>query len=163
MTTWAHNAIAEANCHGTLQLGGVSLNCPAWAVMNIASLWEPAPPRGENIEIPFRPGRLQVPRIRDERTDSLQILVVGTCYYDGTPTADPYAGLENNIDWLNDNLFAYATVMDPFDAVLTMPSGALKGGPMQLGTAKFGWEVGVAATVTVDYTLPDGQLAALGP
>ena len=162
MTTWAHRQIEAANCHGTLQLGEVSLNGPAWAVLNVGVLWEPAPPRGENLAIPFRKGKYQTPRYRDERSDTLMLLIVGTCDMDGEPTADPYSGLEANVEWLNDNVFAYDEVTDPFDAIVTMPSGNMKGGPMQLGAVKFGWEVGVAVTATVDFTLPDGQLAALG-
>lgn len=162
MTHWAAREIQQANCHGTLQLGEVSLNTPAWAVLNVATLWEPAPIRRENIAIPFRRGKLAVPGILDERTDSFMILVVGTCDQDGVPTDDPYVGLEANVEWLKSNLFAYADVVDSFDAVLTMPSGIEKGGPLQLGTAKFGWEIGVAVTITVDFTLPDGQFDPLG-
>lgn len=163
MTHWAHREIQQANCHGTLALGEVSLNTPAWAVLNVASLWEPAPIRRENIAIPFRRGKLAVPGIMDERSDSLLILVVGTCDQDGDPTSDPHVGLEQNIEWLKSNLFTYATVVDSFDAVLTLPSGAQKGGPLQLGTARFGWEVGIAVTITVDYTLPDGELDPITP
>ena len=163
MTHWAAREIQQANCHGTLALGEVSLNTPAWAVLNVATLWQPAPIRRENIAIPFRRGKLAVPGIIDDRTDSLLILVVGTCDQNGDATEDPYVGLEENVGWLNDNLFAYATVVDSFDATLSMPSGAQKGGPMQLGTAQFGWEVGVAVTITVDFTLPDGQLDPLPP
>ncbi len=163
MTRWAEAAIQAANCHGTLQLGEVSMNRSAWAVLNVATLWEPAPPRGENLLVPFRPGRLQLPRIRDERTGSLQILVVGTVDLNGDPTLDPHVGLEQNIDWLNENLFAYAETMDPFDAVLTMPSGAQKGGPLQLGVVQYGWDVSIAVTLTVEFTLPEGQLEPLAP
>ena len=158
MTHWAHRQIAQANCHGTLALGEVSLNTPAWAVLNVETLWEPAPVRRENISIPFRRGKLGVPGIMDDRSDTLMLLIVGTCDQNGDPTDDPYSGLEANVDWLNTNLFNYATVVDSFEATLTMPSGATKGGPLQLGTVKFGWEVGIAVTATVDFTLPNGCL-----
>ena len=161
MTSWAHNAIQAANCLGTLSLGGVSMNRDAWSVLNIGSLWEPAPKRGENLLIPFRPGRMQLARMRDQRTDTLDLLVVGTVDVTGVPTADPYEGLEANIDWLNDNVFDYAETMFSFSATLTKPSGIQWGAQLQIESVKFGWEVGVACTATIDYTLPEGRFTRI--
>ncbi len=161
MTTWADRQIQAANCHGTLELGNVSMNCPAWAVLNVASLWEPAPPRGENLLIPFAGGRFSVGHTRDERADSLQLLIVGTCDSDGVPYGDPYVGLEENVMWLNDNLFDYAEVRSPFQAELTLPSGSKRGGALQIGVVKFAWEVGIAVTATIDYKLPAGRLTPI--
>lgn len=159
MTSWAQSQIQAANCLGTLKVGTVSLSGPAWAVLNIGSLWEPAPTRGENILIPFMEGRFTTGRTRDERSDSLQLLIVGTCDPTGEPTPDPHVGLEENVMWLNDNLFDYADVRYPLEVELTLPSGAKREGIIQIGTVKYGWEVGVAVTATVDYTLPYGRLA----
>lgn len=158
MTWCAETEIQAANCHGTLTVGGVSLNRSALAVLNVATLWEPAPPRGENLLIPFSAGRMSFARMRDERAGSLQMLVVGTVDVNGTRNPDPYIGLEENIGWLNANLFAPAETMTPFNAVLTMPSGAQKQGPIQFGAVQFGWEIAMATTLTVDFVLPRGCL-----
>lgn len=163
MTYWADREIRQANCHGTLTLGGMSMNTSAWAVLNVASLWEPAPVRRENMLIPFARGRLPVAGYLDERKDSLLILVTGTCDDDGVPYADPYVGLETNINILNSNLFSYADVVGHLSAVLTLPSGATRSGPLQFNSVQFGWEVGVAVTITADYTLPYGKLDPIAP
>lgn len=160
MTHWAHREIQAANCHGTLAIGGTTLSCPAWAVLNVASLWAPAPTRGANRFVPHSAGTVALPRRRHEAQRTLEMVIVGTCDFDGDPYADPYEGLEANVDYLNDNVFSYADTMTSLLGSLTMPSGVTRTAQVQIERVEFGVGSSVALTATVDITIPQGHFAA---
>jgi hypothetical protein len=158
MTSYSHPAIEAANCHGLLSIDGVLLNRDCMAVLNVMELWKPPPTRGANLDIPFLPGTLPIPRITHEAKRNLHLLVVGTCDLTGAPNPDPYIGLEENMEWLSDNIFALRTTAE---AEVLMPSGNIKSGPVQVesDTLEWGVEIGIAITATFDITIPAGYLA----
>ena len=158
MTNFAQAQIAAANCHGLLSIDGVLLSRDCMAVLNVIDLWKPPPTRGTNEDIPFRAGTLALPRITHEAKHNLHLLVVGTCDLTGAPNPDPYAGLEENMEWLSDNIFALRTTAE---AEVLMPSGNIKSGPVQVecDTLEWGVEIGIAITATFDITIPAGYLA----
>lgn len=158
MTTWADEMIQESLCHGSLTYGGIDLSTPAWTVTNLIVLWQPSDRRGENLMIPGLAGRIVLPKRRDETAETLEMVVTGTVNRLGVPYADPYEGLEANLDYLCDNVFDTAAATSGATASLTMPSGATRTGPMQVVDASFNTEVGIAALVTVDVILPYGKL-----
>ena len=152
--------IKQANCHGTVSIGGVSMNRPAWAIMDVHQCWRRAPYRGGNLPIPYQAGGgIKLPRIKDAAERTFQLLVVGTISYDGSISLlGPQVGLEYNINYLMNNLFAYAEETGWFDCTLTLPSGATRSGTIQLGEPDWGVNIGSAVTLTCPYTLVDGQL-----
>ncbi len=162
MTTWVDDVIQQSLCHGTLEIDSIPMTCPAWTVTNVYVLWQPAPARGENLGIGGMPGRYTMPRRRDEVQRTLEMVVTGTCDQSGVKTADPYIGLEVNLAYLNDNVFSTGDYMVAGTAALTMPSGDVRTGPIQVEEVTYGIELGVVSLVTVNVTLPEGVLKSTG-
>ena len=151
--------IKAANCHGTVTIGGISMNRPSWAIMDVYQFWRRAPYRGGNLPIPYQAGGgIKLPRIRDAAERTFQLLIVGTVDQYGYTLANPQIGLETNINYLMDNLFAYDDEIGWFTCSVTMPSGSVRTGTIQLGEPDWGVNIGVAVTLTCPYTLVDGQL-----
>lgn len=157
MTNIIHPQIETANCHGIVSLDGVVLSRDCMAVMNTVELWKPPPTRGNNLGIPFLEGTLPIPRITNEAKRSIHLLVVGSCDLTGAANPDPYIGLEENMEWLSDNIFALRA---PALLEILMPSGNIKrgGATVECDTLEWGVDIGVAITATFDVTIANGWL-----
>lgn len=160
MTSTAQSQIVAANCHGIVSFDGVSLSRDCMAVMNTIDLWKPPPTRGGNLSIPFLNGTLAIPRITNEAKRNVHLLVVGTCDLTGAINDDPYVGLEENMEWLSDNIFA---LRGPAMLEILMPSGAIKrgGATVECDTLEWGVDIGIAITATFDVTIANGWLETI--
>lgn len=164
MATWADNQIRGADCHGTLTLDGRSMNRAAWAVLNNWVFWQPAAKRGEDNIIPGRSGALPNRRRRTATVVTLELLIIGTVDRLGVaqPPADWQQQLALNSEWLDDNIFAPVNTTDGTrTAVLTLPSGYTRTGPVHVLDVNYGVTVAPAITATVDISIPAGQLGPL--
>lgn len=119
--------IYNYDCHGTLTVGGVSLTCPAWAVLDLWALWSQFSVRGEDRLLPGAAGVVPYKRRIEPVRFDLRFLVIGDVDEDGVPYPDPVVGLETNLATL------WTSVLQPTltgdgtrAAVLTLPSGATR-------------------------------------
>lgn len=134
MPKFTYNAAA-----GDLTIGGIAMNCPAWKVLNLHELWQPADQRGTDRLIPGSNGVLPLRR-RDTVTQrSLQMIISGTHLQNGNEASTPLVGLQVNIEYLRDNVVAPTGTGDGTrTAVLTMPSGATRTEPVHVTGLEFG-------------------------
>lgn len=143
-------------CQGGLSLGGVNMNCPAWKMLDLSALWYKLEKRGQDIVVPGVSGMLSYPRRATGTSHSLPMVIVGDCDPAGSPFANPWIGLESNINVLR------GTVLDAFTtigAVLTMPSGATRSGPVQIDSFELGDHTFTARYAAVlNLTIPAGVL-----
>lgn len=124
---------------GDLTIGGIAMNCPAWKVLNLHELWQPADQRGADRVVPGASGVLPLRR-RDTVTQrSLQMLISGTHLQNGTEASTPLIGLQVNVEYLRDNVVApTGTGNGTRTAVLTMPSGATRTESVHVVGMEFG-------------------------
>lgn len=85
----------------TLTIGGTAMNGPAWKVLNMHVLKQPAPQRGSDRIIPGSAGVLAYRRRETVATYSLQMLISGTHDRNGTSNTDKVQQLFTNVDYLN--------------------------------------------------------------
>lgn len=150
---------------GTIEIEGLSLHLPSWwvvggmaALMAGISVW-----RGDNVTIPGRPGTLELPKLGDEMTYSLQMVFQGVFDPDGEPYDDPFIGFETNL-----GLFK-STVCLPKDgsvttraAMFTTPSGSELTADVQ-PVLMVGGDTGTdIANAVLDITISAGEFEATG-
>jgi hypothetical protein len=112
---------------GDLTIGGVAMNGPAWKVLNLHELWQPADQRGTDRIIPGADGAIALRRRNTATVRSLQMLISGTHLQNGTEASTPLIGLQVNVEYLRDNVVAPTGTGDGTrSAVLTMPSTATR-------------------------------------
>jgi hypothetical protein len=87
-----------------LTIDGVAMNCPAWQVLNLHVLTQPAEQRGNDRLIPGSAGVLAYPRRNTVTRHSLQMLISGTHDRNGSANANSFQQLFTNIDYLNFNV-----------------------------------------------------------
>jgi hypothetical protein len=93
---------------GTLTINSVSLNTPAWGILDLSELWASQPPlRGTNVVLPGATGQRPYPRRFNEAKWALHMVISGVCDQTGAPYADEETGLQTNIGYL------LANVVDP--------------------------------------------------
>lgn len=164
--SWASQTIFDAACHGTLTLDGESMNREAFAVLNNYVWWQPANVRGEDNLIPGNPGVLPNRRRKTASRVSLELLLIGTCDIDGVPVpyADWMTQLAINNEWLDENIFdPPQTLTGTRTAVLTLPGGATRTGEVHIENVQIGQTIPPALTMTVDVSIPAGQLGPIAP
>lgn len=141
---------------GDLTIDDVPLFCAAWRVENLYEWWLPASQRGVTK---IRPGVDGVKGFRRRRAVTrrpLEMMISGEVDVDGVPAANFFEGMYANIEYLAENL------VDPADndtgertAVLTLPDGSTKSGPVQI----LGMEVEeIKADARFCYAVIDVQL-----
>lgn len=122
--------LVDYACQGSLEIDGVSMNTPAWSVVDISPLWAAFDTRGQNRLIPGLQGVLAYRKRITERDHGLAIIITGDVDEEGDPHADPVSGLEDNLDTL-------MAVLQPDSnatkaATLYLPSGATKTAEIQV-------------------------------
>lgn len=114
-------------CTGTLTINAISLNCPAWDITDLTSLWAEVAQRGEDRRIPGVAGVIAYRRRNDVTEHSLAMVISGDVDSTGAPYANPWVGLETNIAALRTNVVDPTNLTDGTrPAILTMPSGATR-------------------------------------
>lgn len=117
---------------GELEIDDISMHTPAWSVLDLLPLWQFPATRGENILIPAVDGMLPTPRLIDQTTVQLEIAITGAVNLDGEANANPMIGLQENIDYLNDNIGSPPPLPDTTrPALLTMPDGSMRSADVQ--------------------------------
>lgn len=134
MPKFTYNAAA-----GDLTISSIAMNGPAWKVLNLHELWQPADQRGDDRLIPGASGVLPLRRRDTVTRRSLQMLVSGTHDRTGAAVADKYEGLQANVDYLIANVVApTGTGNGTRSAVLTMPDGTTRTEPVHVLGLEFG-------------------------
>jgi hypothetical protein len=132
-------ALTYNTAAGDLTIGGVALNGPAWKVLNLLELWQPADQRGSDRLVPGTAGVLAQQRRDTVTRRSLQMLIVGDVDRTGTPQADRFEGLQANVEYLRANVAAPTGATDGTrSAVLTMPDGTTRTEPVHVVGFDFG-------------------------
>lgn len=132
-------ALTYNTAAGDLTIGGVAMNGPAWKVLNLLELWQPADQRGSDRLVPGTAGVLAQQRRDTVTRRSLQMLIVGDVDRTGTPQADRFEGLQVNVEYLRANVAAPTGATDGTrSAVLTMPDGTTRTEPVHVVGFDFG-------------------------
>lgn len=105
--------INDYDCEGTLTIGGISMNRPAWAILGddtgaggLLQLITVAEQRGSDRIIPSATGVIAYPRRLTVTPFELRILVAGDVDSTGAPTANAQEGLAVNLNYLYTNVVA---------------------------------------------------------
>jgi len=105
-------------------LGFLSLHTHAWNAPDLAPLWTSLARRGRNRLLPTAAGVIPYRRRTTEIDVLLDFAVCGEVDKSGTYYADPWVGLQANLEELHDQIFADpATTAGTRNTRLTMPSG----------------------------------------
>lgn len=162
-------AIEGYDCEGTLTIGGISMNRPAWAVVGEENgeggLWAlkfELEKRGEDRLVPSAAGVIAYPRRINAYRMDLRFLVTGDVDDTGAATADSRVGLEENLAYLYTNVWAPPGSGVTRAATLTMFGGGTIGAAIHvLGFTRRGF---VAADVnqsilegTIQIAIPSGR------
>lgn len=106
--------LSNYDCEGTLTIGGISMNRPAWCIQanengnnGLFQFLTLAEIRGQNRILPGATGVLPFRRRVTETRYALRLLVTGDVDETGAVNADPIAGLVDNLDYL------WTNVIDP--------------------------------------------------
>lgn len=127
------SGFCDFGCLGTLTIDGFALNGPAWDIPNPMKLLAEASLRGENTTLPGAAGRRGNPRRLDQSEHDLAFLITGEADSTGTPHADPWFGLEANLDTLWTNVFApVASGRGTRAAVFTTVAGSVRTATVQV-------------------------------
>jgi hypothetical protein len=124
---------------GDLTISSVPMNGPAWKVLNLYVLQQPADQRGDDRLIPGSAGVLPLRRRDTVTRHSLQMLISGTHDRTGAAVADKFEGLQANVDYLIANVVVPTGATDGTrSAVLTMPDGTTRTEPIHVIGMQFG-------------------------
>jgi hypothetical protein len=151
--------LAAATRDGILTISGVTMMRPAFAVLDVTQLWEGPDQRGDDTEIPGRPGALSNPRRAAETTIDLRMLIDGTYRVDGTPAPDPVAQVRLTLKYLRQNVSDPTYIGDGTRTlVLATADGATLTGPVTVGKIRVGTRGQMFARAVMPVTIPAGAL-----
>jgi hypothetical protein len=153
---------APCSVSGILVIDGINLSTgPAFYTPDLLDLWGTGfDTRGKDRVVPGRVGVMAYRRRPTVSQHSVGLIISGYDAWDGTPRISTMLNLEANIARLRDNLvLPPGTAQGVRSAVLTMPSGAVRSGPvhvlkLDLGKVSAGW---LLATLAV--SIPGGLLS----
>lgn len=119
--------ITNYGCTGTLTIGGVLLNCPAWDIPDLTTLWIEAAQRGDDRLIPGVAGVIPYRRRLTTTEHTLAMVIVGDSTSGGVLVTNAWQGLEANVGYLRDYVVDPTNIGDGTRfAILTLPSGAVR-------------------------------------
>lgn len=158
---------------GRLTIDSTSMHTHAWNVTKVLALWMPPDVRGTSVLMSGSPGYRPKPKRPTITRRSLPIAICGEVDPDGAPFANPWVGLETNIDQLRSEVIDPTLVGDGTRyATLRMPSGSERGRPIHVlglsegrsveGVNTFTGVPGVVLFATLDVEIPDGSFVAGG-
>jgi hypothetical protein len=137
------------------------MNGPAWKVLNLYELWQPANVRGSDRIIPGSAGVVAYPRRATVTVRSLQMLISGTHDRTGAAVADKFEALQANVDYLLTNVVVPTGATDGTrSAVLTMPDGTTRTEPvhvlgLELGDLSLD---GAWTKAVLELSIPTGRI-----
>lgn len=124
--------LSDYDCDGTLVIGGISMNRPAWMVGgddqgegSLIDLITMVEQRGEDRVLPLAGGVIAYRRRNTVTAHELRLIVVGDVNPSGTPTpSDHRLSLTNNLQYLMANVVApVASTSGTRAATYTPPDG----------------------------------------
>lgn len=118
--------VGQYGCLGTLEIGAFPLNCPGWDLLNLDVLWPGVEEEyvGENVLLPRLAGTRGYPRRITQTSHNLILWVRGDVDSAGTPHAEVWQGLWDNLATLRANAFGPVTTGTGTRAcTLTAPNG----------------------------------------
>lgn len=142
-----------------LEINSVPLATPAWLLLDIDQMWNPADVRGTDLIIPGAVGVVALPRRKTVSNRSLTLVIFGDFTWEGTPVANVRVGLQNNLAHLKTNIVDPASGDGTRTAVLHLPSGATKTGPVHVEHFSVVGQTRSGLGATLDLSLPLGELA----
>lgn len=167
--------LANYTVEGTLSIGGISMNRPAWAILGdekgtngLPHLWVEFDVRGEDRILPGANAVIPYQRRITATRKDLRLLVVGDVNSAGAPVADPNIGLETNLESIRSSVLApVVSATGTRAAILTMPSGATRTADIHvlgmtiqsyvLGKVIDGCARGAIAVTTLHTSIPTGR------
>lgn len=156
-------------CEGTLTIGGVSMNTPAWSVQGddtgqggLLALWIYTEQRGEDRLIPGVAGVIPYRRRETVTRHDLRLLVVGDVDQAGTPYADATEGLATNLAYLESNVIQPTNATDGTRAAtLSVPGLSARSANIHvLGLVPQRHHLGSSAAIfvgTLQISIPAGR------
>lgn len=157
MTVGQRQSFTGQSCLGQFVINGVDMITPAWEVVDLTSLWLTPRVRGSDRLIPGINGVRPFKRRTTVTEHNLPFVVVGGFDQAGVALADPWAGLQANIDYLRLNVVDPTGVTDGTRvATLTMPSGAVRTADIHVLGMTPGERVKWIAKFTLDISIPAG-------
>lgn len=126
-------------CSGTLTVGGVLLNTPAWDVPSLTRLWIEAEVRGDNRALAgVAAGRRGNPRRYEVTEFDLAFAITGSVNSAGTPYMNDWIGLQTNLATLWSGVFSPVTTgRGTRAATLVLPSGTVRTADVQIAPLTF--------------------------
>ena len=107
---------------GNLRIDGQYVNTPAYKVLNLHTLWQPATQRGQDRLVPGASGVRRFQRRDTVTTFDLEMLIVGAVYSTGSASLNLFEGLQANVAEISTRFVAPTGVGDGTrTAILTMP------------------------------------------
>jgi hypothetical protein len=156
---------------GVLTVSGVALHGPCWTILDLTPLWVQADVRGDDRLLPGVTGVIPYRRRTTVTRHSLPMWVIGEVSWTDAAYADPWVGLETNLNYLYTNVVAPTGAGDGTrPGSLAMPSGAtrtadvhilsLELGGTAAGTASHaGGAAGAGVRATLELSIPDGRFS----
>jgi len=147
-------------------IGGVEVNRPDRAGLNLHVMRGKAPRRRDSETLDGVDGVRTYPSFRTDRTESLRFLFVGTVDGDGVATTDPAAGLEDALEAFDAEVYgATPDERGQVELVLTSTrTGRSWSGPITLDDFRVNRDDESASETVgiLTVTLVDGELAEVG-
>lgn len=160
---------------GRLSIEGASgwllLHGAAWNVLNLLDLWgTEVTKRGQDRLLPTVAGVVAYRRRTTVRDFLLPFAVCGDCNQAGVAYADPWVGLETNLEFLRAQLVAdVTTVAGTRNARITMPSGVDRSAAVHVlgievdtsmeGVNVLSGQAGVVAVGSLSISVPSGRFS----
>lgn len=114
-------------CTGTLTIGSTLLNCPAWDIPDLTTLWIEAAQRGQDRLLPGTAGVIPYRRRLTVTEHTLAMVIAGNSTPAGVLVANAWQGLEANVELLRVGIVDPTNVGDGTRlATLTLPTGATR-------------------------------------
>lgn len=147
---------------GELTINGVNMHTPAWCMLNLLPLWLPNRMRGTNVTIPEAAGTLPQRYRIDESSYSLAMAIGGHQDKDGGWYADPWVGLQANLEWLHVYLLDPPLDSPTVPAELVMPDGNTMSADVQVRGILPGVNIRQQLRATLELLVPHGRFSASG-
>ncbi len=163
MSAFAEIDPCVAECLGELFINDVSMNTPAWNVLDITPLWMPPASRGTNVLIPYVAGKRAFPMRVDQTDYSLPMVISGAVDKDGNPDPDGViACLYRNLHYLRDNVYGPVdgtTVTWP--ASIFLPWGDLLEADVQVMAIVPSLHISEVTKATLELRFPAGEFTLI--
>jgi hypothetical protein len=156
--------LVAATRDGVLTIDGVAMQRLAWAVLDVTPLWLGPDQRGQDLEIPGRPGALPNPRRAATTSRTLRMVIDGQYDPAGVWQSNPRQQLRRNISYLREHVSDPTYIGDGRRTItLVTPDGVTYQGHVHIGALQLGDQVQGVARAALPITITDGALTETGP